>query len=143
MIKDVLINIKGVQGIDDQSDTIEFTSEGRFGVKDNEFFIAYDEGQMFEEKAEVKTKIFIKPDNSVVLERKGAVNSKMLIQEGKRNSCFYNTPLGDLVISIFGEKVDNNLSFDGGNITLSYTIDSDMRILSRNSVKISVNEVKQ
>ena len=30
-------------------------------------------------------------------------------EEGKRNSCFYNTPFGDLLISVFGEKVENNL----------------------------------
>ncbi len=141
MIKDVLINIKGIQGIDDSTDTIEFTSEGRFGIKDGEFFISYDEGQMFEESVDVKTRIFIKKDKTVTLERKGSINSKMLIQEGKRNSCFYNTPIGDLVISIFGEKIEYDLTENGGKINLQYTIDSDMKIISRNQVNISVREV--
>ncbi len=141
MIKDVLINIKGTQGIDDSTDTVEFTSEGRFGIKDGEFFISYNEGQIFEEKVDVKTRIFIKKDNTVTLERKGSINSKMLIEEGKRNSCFYNTPIGDLVISIFGEKIEYDLTENGGNIKLSYTIDSDMKMISRNRVNISVREV--
>lgn len=141
MIKDVLINIVGFQGIDGEGDTIEFTSEGRFGFKDGEYFISYDEGQMFEEKIEVKTKIFIKKDNSVTLERKGSINSKMFIEEGKRNSCFYNTPFGDLLISVFGEKIENNLNENGGKINLKYTIDSDMKMISRNQVDILVKEV--
>lgn len=141
MIKDVLINIVGFQGIDGEGDTIEFTSEGRFGFKDGEYFISYDEGQMFEEKIDVKTKIFIKKDNSVTLERKGSINSKMFIEEGKRNSCFYNTPFGDLLISVFGEKIENNLSENGGRINLKYTIDSDMKMISRNQVDIQVKEV--
>lgn len=141
MIKDVLINIKGIQGIDDSTDTIEFTSEGRFGIKDGEFFISYDEGQMFEDNVDVKTLIFIKKDKTVTLERKGSINSKMLIEEGKRNSCFYNTPIGDLVISIFGEKIECDLTENGGKINLSYTIDSDMKMISRNQVNISVREV--
>lgn len=141
MIKDVLINIVGFQGIDGEGDTIEFTSEGKFGFKDGEYFISYDEGQMFEDKIEVKTNIFIKKDNSVTLERKGSINSKMFIEEGKRNSCFYNTPFGDLLISVFGEKVENNLNENGGKINLRYTIDSDMKMISRNQVDILVKEV--
>lgn len=141
MIKDVIIKICGVQGIDDQSDTIEFTTDGKFGVKDSEFFISYEEGQMFEEKMDVKTKIFLKKDNTVVLERKGSINSKMLIKEGERNTCLYNTPIGDLFISIFGKCVEHNLCETGGQINLEYTIDSDMRLLSENSVNISINEV--
>ncbi|MBR4123454.1 MAG: DUF1934 domain-containing protein [Clostridia bacterium] len=141
MIKDVLIDIKGTQGIDGSTDTIEFTSEGRFGMNDGEFFISYDEGQMFEESVNVKTRILIKKDKTVALERKGAINSKMLIEEGKRNSCFYNTPIGDLVISIFGEKIEYDLTENGGNLNLQYTIDSDMKMISRNQVNISVREV--
>ncbi len=141
MIKDVIIKICGVQGVDDQTDTIEFTTDGKFGIRDNEFYICYDEGQMFEEKTDVKTKLFIKSDNSVVLERKGTINSKMLIKEGERNACFYNTPIGDLFISIFGKKVEYDLTEKGGRINLEYTIDSDMRLLSQNSVNISINEV--
>lgn len=142
MIKDVIIEITGIQSIDDQTDTIEFTSEGRYGYKENEFFITYDEGQMYEERLEVKTRLLIKPDNSVVLERKGAVNSKMLIETGKRNSCFYNTPIGDLVISIFGKKIEHNLDENGGNIILEYTIDSQLKALSQNRVNISIRGVE-
>lgn len=142
MIKDVLINIKGIQGLDNDTDTIEFTSEGRYGYKDGEFFLSYDEGQMFEDNVEIKTRIHIKNKNSVTLERKGSIKSKMLIEQGKRNTCFYNTPLGDLVITIFGEKIEHNLNENGGKINLEYTIDSDMKMISRNKVNISVREVK-
>lgn len=141
MIKDVLINITGFQSVDDNTDKIEFTTDGKFGIRDNEFFISYDEGQMLEEKTEVKTKLFLKSDNSVVLERSGSIKSKMLIKEGERNSCFYSTPIGDLSISIFGKKIEHNLTEKGGNVTLEYTIDSNMQVLSQNTVNISINEV--
>lgn len=142
MIKDVLINIKGVQGIDDQTDTIEFSTEGRFGLKNGEFYISYDEGQMFENGGSVKTQIFIKPDNSVVLNRTGDLCSKMLIEKGKRNTCFYRTFQGDLVIGIFGEKIEHSLDETGGQLNLSYTIDSDLRLISRNTVNIFIRGVR-
>ncbi len=141
MIKDVIIDIKGVQGLDNDTDTIEFTTDGRYGYKENEFFISYDEGQLFDNNAQVKTKIFIKSDNSVLLERSGALKSKMLIEKGKRNSCFYSTAAGDLVIGIFGEVLNYNLNANGGEIELKYTIDSDLRVISHNSVNISIRGV--
>lgn len=140
MIKDVIIDIVGIQGIDDDSDTIEFTTDGRFGIKDGEYFISYDEGQMFEDSTKVKTSIFIKPD-SVVLQRSGTINSRMVIEKGARNTCFYSTPHGNLVLGIYGEKIDYSLSEKGGNLNMSYNIDSDLKLVSKNSVNISIREV--
>ena len=142
MIKDVIIDIKGVQGIDDQTDVIEFTTDGRFGFKDDEYFISYEEGQLLEANETVKTKIFIKSDNSVILQRTGSINSRMNIQKGIRNPCFYSTPVGDISIGIFGEELNFNLTEAGGEISLCYTIDSDLRLISRNTVNISIREVK-
>ena len=141
MIKDVIIDIKGVQGLDGTSDTIEFTTDGRFGMKDGEYYISYDEGQLFDNGDCVKTKIFIKSENTVLLQRSGSLQSKMLIEKGKRNTCFYSTPAGDLVIGIFGEVLNYKLTDKGGQINLKYTIDSDLRVISHNSVNISIREV--
>ncbi len=141
MIKDVLISIKGVQGIDDETDTVEFITDGRFGIKDGNYFISYDESGMLENGETVKTQIHIKSENKVLLKRSGSVNTRMLIEKGNRNSAFYSTPVGELSIGIFGETVDFNLNENGGEIKLKYTIDSDLRLVSRNSVDISIREV--
>lgn len=141
MIKDVLINIKGVQGIDDDSDTIEFITDGRFGYKEGEYYISYDESAMLDSGDSVKTQIYIKPDNSVVLQRTGSIKSRILIEKGVRNNCFYSTPIGDLTIGVFGEELLYDLTESGGNINLKYTIDSDLKLISRNEVNISIKEV--
>ena len=140
MIKDVIIDIKGIQGIDDDTDTIEFSTDGRFGIKDDSYFISYDEGQMLEGDLEVKTSIYIKPD-SVVLQRNGAIKSRMVIEKGVRNTCFYSTPHGYLVLGIYGEKLDYSLTENGGSLDMSYNIDSDLKLVSKNSVNISIREI--
>lgn len=142
MIKDVLINIKGTQGLDEQIDTIELTTDGKFGIKDGQYFLSYDEGQILDTYEEIKTNIFIKSETSVVLQRNGAINSRMLIEKDMRNTCYYSTPHGDLVIGIFGEDFSFKLDENGGEIKLRYTIDSNLQLLSRNEVNISVREVK-
>lgn len=141
MIKDVIINIKGIQGIDDNTDTIEFMTDGRFGIKDGSYYISYDESQMLDAPAKVKTHIYIKSDHSLVLQRTGTVKSRMIIEKGVRNTSFYSTPHGDLVIGTFGENIEHNLTDSGGEINLSYTIDSDLHLISHNKVNISIREV--
>ena len=140
MIKDVIIDIKGFQGIDEQTDTIEFTTDGRFGIKDGEYFISYDEGQMMGDGTQVKTSLYIKPD-SVVLQRNGSIKSRMIIEKGARNTCFYSTPHGNLVLGIYGDTIEYDLSEKGGKLSLKYNIDSDLKLVSKNSVDISVREV--
>lgn len=141
MIKDVLIDIKTQQTVGDNTDEIQFTTDGRFGYKDGNYFISYDESQLLEVDGEVKTTVFIKPDNSVVLQRTGAYNSKMVIEKGIRNNCFYVTPHGELSLGIFGESVKTKLDDNGGNVCMHYTIDTNSQLLSRNEVNISIKEV--
>ena len=141
MIKDVIIEIKTEQTVDDSTDKIEFTTDARYGFRDGSYFISYDESKLMEVEGEIKTTLYVKPNASVVLQRKGAYNSRMVIEKGVRNNCLYATPNGEFSLGIFGEKVLSNLSDDGGNITMNYTIDSGLQLLSRNKVNISIREV--
>ncbi len=141
MIKDVIINIKTEQTVGNDTDTIDFTTDGRFGIKDGSYFISYEESRLLDVEGEVKTTLYIKPDNSVIMQRKGDYQSRMVIEKGVRNNCFYITPMGELSLGIFAEKVKTDLNDSGGNISMNYTIDTNMQLLSRNSVNISVKEV--
>lgn len=136
MMKDVLISIKGNDG----GEAIELMTDGRFGEKNGSYFLTYDETEMLG-MGRVKTSIYIKPDNSVILQRTGAVESRLVVEEGKRSVCAYNTEVGELLIGILGESVKTNLTADGGDISMKYTIDSNLKLVSRNTVKISVRGV--
>ena len=55
----------------------------------------------------------------------------------------YNTPAGEMLIGIFGEKVEHNFKKNGGSLSLKYTIDQNLNFISRNTVNITVREVKK
>ena len=95
---------------------------------------------MLEESLEVKTSIFIKPD-SVVLQRNGAIKSRMVIEKGVRNTCLYSTPHGNMVLGIYGDRVDYDLTEKGGSLKMSYNIDSNLKLVSRNEVSIKIREI--
>ena len=140
MMKDVIIKIKGTQGIDGEQDEIELTTDGRFGKRGDSHYMTYDESAMLGMDS-VKTSIYIKPDNSVILQRTGAVESRLVVESGKRSSCYYNTAQGELIIGIFGETVKTELGLNGGKIHMCYTVDSNLKLISRNTVDITVREV--
>ncbi len=142
MMKEVIINITGEQGIDGDNDSIELTTVGRFGEKNGSFLLTYDESEMLGVGGRVKTCLYIKPESSVVLQRTGAVDSRLVVEKGKRSICSYNTAVGELLIGIFGEKVQTDLNADGGKISMKYTIDSNLKLISRNTVNISIRKAK-
>ena len=138
MMKNVLIKITGKQGIGEDTDSIELTTVGKMGIKEGKFLLTYDESELLGVKG-IKTSLMIKDDDTVVLQRSGGYTSRLVVQKGIRNSCFYSTPHGDLLIGIFGEAVSHNLSEKGGTVNMSYTIDSNLQLISRNSVEINVS----
>ncbi len=139
-MKDVIINIKGTQSNDADSDVIEFTTLGKFSERDGKYMVVYEENQTLE-GALVKTTLKTE-DNRVVMNRSGAIDSKLVIEKGRRNRCFYSIPQGELVLGIFGESIVNNLNKNGGDLSMCYTIDIDNGLISRNTVEISIKEVE-
>lgn len=139
-MKEVLIKITGTQGLDGDTDSVELTTVGKLGIKEGQFWLTYDESEMLGVKG-IKTSLMVKDDNTVILKRSGGYTSRLVVEEGVRNSCFYSTPHGDLVIGIFGESVSHNLTDEGGTLNMSYTIDSNLQLISRNTVEISVKGV--
>ncbi|MBR5473685.1 MAG: DUF1934 domain-containing protein [Clostridia bacterium] len=138
-MKKVLVKIKGTQGLDGQKDVIELSTEGTLRVFENEYTITYSEDQTVE-GSKTKTLLTITEDNTVILERRGDLNSRLIITEGERNSCLYAIPQGSLTLGIYGKEVKCNINESGGRLKMVYTIDVDLQPLSENEVEILVEE---
>lgn len=140
-MKDVLIKIKGTQGLDGgEKDVVEFSTDGKMEISDGTVTLTYNEGQMME-GADIKTKLQATAD-TVIMERTGTMNSRLVIKRGQRNNCFYSTPYGDLTIGIYGEEIDNRLCDTGGTLKMVYSIDSGGSLVSKNEVEITVREIE-
>lgn len=139
-MKDVIINIKGTQGFETDSDVIELTTYGTLSQRDGKFLISYEENE--EPNGVIKTLVKAEGNEKVVMKRSGQIESNLTVEKGKRNRCFYAIPQGNLMLGIFGESITNTLNENGGKLTMSYTIDIENGLVSRNIVEISVKEVK-
>ena len=137
-MKDVIIKIKGTQGLDlGDAEVIEFTTEGTMEITDDGYVLRYDEGQMMG-LGRVNTTLTAKSGGTVVLDREGELSSRLIIKHGRRTSCFYSIPQGELTLGIYGKNVEVNLNETGGTVKLEYAIDTDMKPLSNNIVEIEV-----
>lgn len=142
-MKEVLIKIKGTQQYaESDSDVTTFTTNGRLSCDNGVYRLCYDESEMIGAKG-VKTELVIENDQKMTLARKGGMESRMTVEKGRRHSCLYNTPEGDFVIGIYGEALLCELDESGGRIYMSYTLDVNSGLLSKNIMEIEIKELKQ
>ena len=139
-MKDVIIDIKGTQEVDGESDVVEVTTVGKMNVIAGKTYLKYDDSAATGVKG-VSCVIKIDPeDDSVVMSRSGALNLRMYIKRGQRHICHYETGQGTLTMGIFGEMIKNGINADGGELFMSYTLDANCQLLSRNKVEITVKQ---
>ena len=139
-MKQILLNIKGVQEVEGQKDVTEFLSSGTYFNDGDNIVITYDDSVSFGIEG-VETKLTITPQKSVTLMRNNGEFGTLIIEEGKRHLCRYVTEFGDIMIGINGEKVVDELN-KNGFLKLQYSIDVNTGLLSRNEVEISIREEK-
>lgn len=141
MLKNVLINIKGTNMAEGNADKVDFTTEGKLGEKQGKMYILYEEEESIGARG-VKTMLKVESDRQVILQRSGALNSRMTIEKGQRHNCCYSTVQGDIMVGVFGEAIKSELNGNGGKLYMRYTVDVNMGLVSRNEIEISVKEVK-
>ncbi len=140
-MKAVLIEIKGTQQyVEQDSDVTTFTTVGTLSAKDGVYTLSYDESEMIGAKG-VKTELTIEDGTKMTLARTGGMESRMTVEKGRRHNCLYNTPHGDFVIGIYGDAIKVDMNGDGGSIYMSYTIDVNSGLLSKNIMEIKVKEI--
>lgn len=139
-MQDVVIEIKSKQEIDGDSDSIEITTVGQMNVIGGKTYLKYDDSVATGVDG-VSCLIKVDPkENSVMMQRSGVLNSRMYIKMGQRHICHYETGQGTLVLGVFGENVANELTENGGKLLLSYTLDVNYGMVSRNTVEINVKQ---
>ena len=140
-MKDVLIDIKGIQNVDGEDDITELTTVGKMDVIAGKTYLRYED-RTGDSDDGISCLIKLDPkDDSIIMQRSGSFNSRMYIKKGQRHICHYETPAGTFTMGIFGENTDIKMGDEGGRVFMSYTIDINNSLMSRNSVEIKVKEV--
>lgn len=138
-MKKVLVKVKGTQGVDGENSVIELSTEGTLREFEGDYIITYSDDPT-ESGEKTKTQLTIQKNGTVILDRRGDLNSRLVITERERNQCLYAIPQGSMTLGIYGKQVKSNMTDRGGTVKMVYSIDMNLQPLSDNEVEIFVEE---
>ncbi|MBR3592546.1 MAG: DUF1934 domain-containing protein [Clostridia bacterium] len=138
-MKKVLVKVKGTQGVDGENAVIELSTEGTLREFEGDYIITYSDDPT-ESGTQTKTQLTIQKSGTVILDRRGDLNSRLVITEGERNNCLYAIPQGSMTLGIYSKQVKSNMTASGGTVKMVYSIDMNLQPLSDNEVEIFVEE---
>lgn len=104
MTKEVLVTISGLQMVEESGkENVQIITAGNYYKKNNAHYIVYEE--MTEGSSEpTKNLIKIREDKMDVTKR-GSSNVHMVFERNKKNSTYYFTPFGSLLIGIDAKDI--------------------------------------
>ena len=142
MEKEVVISIKGMQNFEGAlPDVIELVTEGRLARDGESYTLSYQESELTGLEGTLTT---IQVDREqVTLMRVGEFNSQLVFQEGRRHFSMYNTPYGAMTIGVNTRHLLAQLTDQGGDIEVDYSVEVDHALAGRNVFRISVRESEE
>lgn len=139
VMKDVIISIKGMQGYGEDNDAIELVTDGKYGYSDDLCKLIYMESELTGLEG-TKTSFTIEP-TSMVMEREGTLNSRMVFEQGKKHLFLYETPFGSTTMAVDTKRVFTKLDEHGGDMEVDYIINFEHAAVGRNKFRINVREI--
>ena len=141
MNKEVIISIKGIESLvdDSDSDNIELVTEGKYYKKGDKHYLSYlESGEMTGFDG---TQTTLKIDGSTVsLTRFGEINSHMVFKEGERHLGHYETPYGSFTVGITSDSVNVDIGETYGNIRIKYMLEIDNSAQAMHDLQLSIRE---
>ena len=131
---EVKITVVGVQHIDGQTDKTEMTTVGTLTEDANGYVLQYEESAATGLNNTVTT-LRIQPQ-MVTMERTGAHAGLLVLECKKRHLCSYATSIGNVMLGVYTEAVDVQMTRTGGVVQVSYTLDVEGNMMSRQELTV-------
>lgn len=137
--KDVVITIRGLQRYEDDKDIVELVTTGRFYRKQDTYYLAYEETEATGFEG-CRTTLKVGPNRKVTMTRFGTTRTQLVVEDGIRHQCQYDTGQGQLTIGVMGNHFASDLTDNGGELEFGYSLDIEASVASENFVAITVRE---
>ncbi len=137
MKKEVVIKIVDRHEMDGDSDGLETTLLGTFEGSRESYVLSYTENGELEG---CQVTLRVENGDCVTMTRSGLFETELIIQRGKRHNCSYSTPAGNLLLGVFAQRVESDMTEMGGTLEFDYTLDLGAGVVSENYLVITVTE---
>lgn len=135
---EVMIKVSAKQSQPDSSDedVIELLTEGTYEYDGTHAVITYQESELTGFNG-CMTVLTVSPEN-VIMSREGSDCGDMIFEVGRRHSYCYSTPIGNMILGVQTIGAHICLEGNGGTLELTYLLDLDNRVFSRNTFSMDV-----
>ena len=141
MQENYVISIVGRQKVDGETGEIEVTTLGNYVRKGANRYIVYKEYDAEQPSLAPRTSILkFEGGHKMTLIRGGGDNTRLILENGKRHLCQYDTGFGSMTVGVFTESLHSKLTDEGGSVDISYTLDVNSNLSSFNELHITVKE---
>ncbi|MBQ7637592.1 MAG: DUF1934 domain-containing protein [Clostridia bacterium] len=138
MKKDRVIRITDTQTTAEGEDGVEVTTMGHFRGSEDDYTLSFEEN--FGDGLKSSTRISVKGQKTASIMRTGDICSEITVEPGKRHSCRYTTPYGDMFIGVFAQNVFSSVSPKGGQLEMTYTVDCNGSLIAKKQMIIKVSD---
>lgn len=128
-----------IQKAGSDSDKTELTTEGEYSSVRDGFKISYEDSDATGFNGSV-TEITV-TGNMASIMRSGTAQSNLVVEKDKKHYCHYNTPFGEMMVGIFTKEIKNELTENGGTLSLKYTVDVNASYVSDNEIFLDVRKI--
>ena len=136
-MKNVKILIKSFQDtLEPDEDFIELMTDGEYSCENGVWQFSYMESELTG-FAGTKT-TFLGESDCVKLSREGAFVSEMIFCAGRKHHFLYETPEGSMTMGINTHRIESRMDENGGKLEVEYAVEFENSLLSRNSLRISI-----
>ena len=140
MQENYLISIIGRQNVDGELGEVRVTTVGDYIKKNGKQYIVYKEYD--ENQTRPRTSILKVEKDKMTMIRGDDDRTRLILENGKRHLCQYDTGYGNMMIGIFTSQLHSNLTDEGGRLEVRYTLDINSNLSSSNEILITIKEAE-
>ncbi len=137
-MKKRVIRIRDLQNTPEGENGTETTAVGYLKGTADDYTLGFEED--FGDGLKSRTKITVKNQNCASILRVGDIASEITVEAGRRHSCRYSTPYGEMMIGVYAQDVFSSIGPKGGQLELNYTVDCNGSLIARKQMVIDVSD---
>lgn len=139
MTKDVLVSIKGLQFESGNDEAVEMIAPGEYYLHNGKHYVLYEEIMEDVDGEHELSKNTLKiSKGQVEILKKGGSNVHMVFAENQKNTTFYTTPFGQLLIGIYTNYIEVKEKEEVIQVKLKYDLEINQSFISDCEITIII-----
>jgi len=131
MTKEVLISIKGLQFESGNDEAVEMIAPGEYYLRNGKHYVLYEEiVEDVSGEHELSQNTLKISKGQVEILKKGGSNVHMVFAENQKNTTFYTTPFGQLLIGTYTNHIEVKEKDEVIQIKLRYDLEINQSFVS-------------